>query len=91
MEEEMFKTLTSFIVRSRKIYPNINSERLLSDVSYSAEVFAVIDAQGDEELVMCALKLRGYLGRLNAATVAEKEETKPAAPEKSKYTFGARG
>ena len=90
MNEDVFKLLTSFIVKGRRITGPVSSDRILGDAAYAREVFRKVEEEGDEDLVLLSLRLRDHLGLLahggDGAPEAAKDEAKPDG----KYRFGAR-
>ena len=92
MNEEVFKLLTSVIVKGRKITGPVSSDRMLNDPAYARTIFDRIEQEGDEDLVLLSLRLRDHLGLLAAAPVGDAEPAKDAATAKDpgKYKFGAR-
>lgn len=90
MNEEVFKLLTSFIVKGRRITGPVSSDRILGDPAYAREVFDRIEAEGDEDLVLLSLKLRDHLGLLAAGSDGAHEDAKDEPKSDAKYRFGAR-
>lgn len=92
MNEEVFKLLTSVIVKGRKVTGPVSSDRMLNDPAYARTIFEKIEQEGDEELVLLSLRLRDHLGLLAATPAGEADPVKDAAAAKEadKYKFGAR-
>lgn len=86
MDNQCLILLSKFSVAARPIVGSVNSAKMLRDSAYAAEVFAQVDAVGNEELILLSLDLQNMLGLLTAPPEKPAEQT--ASP---KYMFGARG
>lgn len=100
MDEDTFKLLTSFIIKSRKIVGSIDSVKLVNDANYAAEICQKAEQLGDNELVMLSLTLRQKLGlfgnkETQEAVVKNHEILEPNSKSEisndAKYKLGARG
>ncbi len=85
MDEATFKLLTSFIVKGRRFAGSIDSDRLVKDAEYARGVFRKIEDEGDEDVVLLALKLREALST-RGGTAAEPGKE----PRDEKYKYGVR-
>lgn len=91
MDADVFKLLTGFIVKGRKLLGSIDSDRLLRDDGYAREVFRKVDEEGEEDLVLLALQLRDRLGLLARGAEPEKDKAKDRGEAAAgKYVHGLR-
>lgn len=91
MHEEVFRLLTSVIVKGRRFTGPVSSDRMLNDPAYARTIFDKIEQEGDEELVLLSLRLRDHLGLLGTTAAGAVEPAKDTAGKDSgKYKFGAR-
>lgn len=58
-------TLSQFITKSRKVLGSINSSKMIADKNYARAIFKRVDEEGDADLVLLALSLKGQLGLFN--------------------------
>lgn len=58
MNQELFKLLSSFVVRTRKVTGPVDPTKLVADADYASHIFKKIDEEGDDDLVILAMGLR---------------------------------
>lgn len=58
-------TLSQFVTKSRKVLGSINSSKMMADKNYARAIFKRVDVEGDADLVLLALNLKGQLGLFN--------------------------
>ena len=91
MDDNTFRLLSSFIVRTRKIVGPVDASRLVNDVNYASEIFRKVEELGGEEEIMLSLTLRQKLGFLENKKTPDPPPPEPPTNNNSKYKFGARG
>jgi hypothetical protein len=98
IDNDTMMMLAKFTFGVRKLNRHIDSNRLIKEADYRAEVFKFVDEQGDENLLMLSFTIQNKLGLLNflpnlsvnnAQNMPVVDYNMPA--ENDKYKFGARG
>jgi hypothetical protein len=91
MDDETFKLLASFIIKSRRSVGAIDATRLANDPEYASLMFERVEEFGDEELVMIVLRLKDKMGLLKKLSKNMPPATFSAMVQSAKYKLGARG
>jgi hypothetical protein len=98
IDNDTMMMLAKFTFGIRKLNGHLDSNRLMQDADYRAEIFKFVDEQGDENLLMLSFAIQNKLGLLNLPTNLNVNNaqnmpaaTQTAAAETDKYIRGARG
>ena len=95
MNQELFKLLSSFVVRTRKVTGPVDPKKLVADADYASEIFKKVDEEGDDDLVMIAMGLRQAITDLSDMETSAIKHTaikaKNRYSDKQKYYFDAPG
>jgi hypothetical protein len=90
MDNDTIVLLARFTIQARKLIGPIDSNQLANDEAYRNQVFQLIDAKAEEDLLLLSLTLRNKLGALGKSK--NTEEPAPRTDNVTdKYKFGARG